>query len=763
MCGIVGFIGDALDRQACFDLTTSLLVKTELRGDDASGYWATNDKNDEGAVVYFSKDALKSSCFVKSDSWKELKGKALTLLIAHCRKSTAKGSENRNRNNHPFTSKDYRTALVHNGNVPEFEALRNEYDIISECDSEILLRMMERGAHYPIDFLKKQLKDLKSGNGKLIKDCKEEEIPGWSHKLLGLCDIFARINYGAMAVAIAEKWANNTRAIWLFRDKERPLHVVDMRESLGQIYVVSDKRIWREAVEALPSLKQYVKGNTPIIEFPANYIWLLTLSPEGKFGVRKFRVNRQRNHSTSFEKERPNLVEPPNDTDSIRVITNLKMSTHEVERSNEAEVVTNTKSTPIPTHMPVGKSSKPKNKSGNGKSVPKLPTDPTDLTGVLDWPENCFDYIVLHIALTSNVKDWIKASLPGDSKSLQEAVTTAGIPDPAVIWKLTDRDHQHAGSHIKKMDCIKWAQVLQSDFGWKARYRNGEPIRLTDLLFEAHEAWVAFIESKHGDFDPNDPSLKHLEDITNWPTKCFAFLAKSIPVISHPSPLWKEDKRITTTLAIDLEKAATDVPIPDPTNPIAELDKEDFESWSKMLQDAFGWCDRVVANKPVELWRLLKDARDTWLTFLDTTNGKAAIQLPPATNANDTNRTSVARSHVNSIFTARINSKDHLAPFVPNPPAGGQYPFSYNNVRTDDMTVNGRKGTIDQVDVDEFHDKVSRIRTSLDNIDTMVGTLFREKTMTKDEFDSLIHSLTDVVNTLESDQFLVGNINRIAQ
>ena len=332
MCGIVGFIGEPKDRKVCFDLTTALLARTETRGDDASGYWAAESrhKNDDENVILFSKEPKQSTDFVKLDMWKEWRDRSINLLISHCRRSTVKGSENRNINNHPFLSSDYRTALVHNGNVPEFDALKPSYDVQSQCDSEILLRMMERGVQYNNSFLHKWLADLKADNGKLISSLSKDELPVWVPKLAGLMDIFARINYGAMAVAIGEKWLDGTRALWLFRDKERPLHVIDMRKTLNQVYIVSDKKIWRDSVESTLSCRGFVKPNTSIIEFPENFIWLLTLSPKGELGVRKWHITRKRMLHTTFEEERPELLPVVDTAQQPRVVTNLEGGSYEV-------------------------------------------------------------------------------------------------------------------------------------------------------------------------------------------------------------------------------------------------------------------------------------------------------------------------------------------------------------------------------------------------------------------------------------------------
>lgn len=336
MCGIVGFIGFPKNPAASFDLTTSLLVKTQTRGDDASGYWATETGEGDDVPIYFSKEPTKSSEYVKSDIWKAWQGKKIDLLISHCRASTKKGSENINKNNHPFMTADRRTALVHNGSIPEFDTLKLSYNVSTECDSEILLRIMEQGALYDLDFMKKKIGDiyLDKEKTKLIKDISKDEVPPiWTYRLLGLIDVWERVNYGAMATAIAERWEDGTKALWLFRNKERPLHFIDATRSLGQYFVVSDRKIFRDAVEETPSVRNLIRGgNTLLAEFPEDSIWLLMLSPNGEFSFKKFTLSKTKIFDTTFEKQRPPLLteSPVIRTQIKKVITNINHVTHDV-------------------------------------------------------------------------------------------------------------------------------------------------------------------------------------------------------------------------------------------------------------------------------------------------------------------------------------------------------------------------------------------------------------------------------------------------
>lgn len=191
------------------------------------------------------------------------------MLLAHCRASTF-GNEKYNKNNHPHTSNDKRIALIHNGKVTEYGILKSRYELSSDCDSEILLRMFEAGESYrnKEEFLKKEFSDLSI------------QI----HQLMGLREIFSRIQYGAMAVAIGERGDglenHSQRHLWLFRDEERPIFVIDMRKTLGQIFFCSEMEIWRSALESCPELKHYFVDHPPIMEFPAWQAWRLFYDPK---------------------------------------------------------------------------------------------------------------------------------------------------------------------------------------------------------------------------------------------------------------------------------------------------------------------------------------------------------------------------------------------------------------------------------------------------------------------------------------------------
>ncbi len=133
MCGIVGYIGD---REAQ-DILIKGLSRLEYRGYDSSGVAVVNGhlevRKKEGKIARLSDDL----------SNKTLEGK---LGIGHTRWATH-GAPN-DTNAHPHVSTDGSFALVHNGIIENYTALRDMlssrgYSFQSQTDTEVLVRLIE--------------------------------------------------------------------------------------------------------------------------------------------------------------------------------------------------------------------------------------------------------------------------------------------------------------------------------------------------------------------------------------------------------------------------------------------------------------------------------------------------------------------------------------------------------------------------------------------------------------------------------------------
>jgi hypothetical protein len=277
MCGITGLIGESKKPQVSFELITHLFVQSEIRGDDAAGFWGAQKS---GKIIYF-KEPGKASDLIKKDAWKKLLPFNANLLLVHARGASAGvGPPAINKNNHPFTSTDKNIGLIHNGRVPdqEYELLKKKYEVASKCDSEILLRIIEGAEKHTETDIKKDFPDYELS---------------FSRRLAGIKDVFSLTNRTHMAVAVGEKMEDD-RHIWFFRNRQRSLWLVDLRKELGQVFFCSTPEIWWAALSA-SSAKFLFKSKVKLIELPEEEVWFLKTTKEQPVlcekNVKKFVVN----------------------------------------------------------------------------------------------------------------------------------------------------------------------------------------------------------------------------------------------------------------------------------------------------------------------------------------------------------------------------------------------------------------------------------------------------------------------------------------
>lgn len=215
--------------------------------------------------MLYHKEPVKSSDFVTKDVWQQTPDYNPNMLLVHARgASKGLGDPRINYNNHPFTSLDKTIGLIHNGRIDdcEYYHLKQKYDLKTQCDSELLLRIFESG-------------DLQNKIN-LNRDFGDFD---YSHRLAGIRDIFSFINEGHMAVAIGERISNGSRMLWLFRNKYRPLWMVDMRQLLGQIFFVSEFDIWEDAIYETESYNE-LSCSQKVIELPKEEVWLFQIDIE---------------------------------------------------------------------------------------------------------------------------------------------------------------------------------------------------------------------------------------------------------------------------------------------------------------------------------------------------------------------------------------------------------------------------------------------------------------------------------------------------
>lgn len=177
------------------------------------------------------------------------------MLLLHARAASyGVGSPRINKNNHPFVNYNKTKALIHNGRIPDLEYgnLKKKYSVVSDCDSEIILRIFEHCLE-PLD---------------------------------GVRLLWSYLYRGHMAVAIGER-KEAERILWLFRNDYRPIWLTDMRETLGQVFFFSDPDIWDEAVS---SSGINLLGRIKLIELPKEIVWKLVADSSGAVSLKKYKV-----------------------------------------------------------------------------------------------------------------------------------------------------------------------------------------------------------------------------------------------------------------------------------------------------------------------------------------------------------------------------------------------------------------------------------------------------------------------------------------
>ena len=242
MCGISGFIGDSKDPELSYNLISSLFEKIEVRGKDASGFWVSNKEG-----IIFHKEPIKSSLFVDNEYWKSVENFNPNIALCHAREaSSGVGLPAINKNNHPFVNYDKTLALIHNGRIPDIEYyhLLNHYEVNSDCDSEILLRVVENT----------------------------------DDRLSGIKNIWSFAKMAHMAVAIGETTLE-AQKLYLFRNSLRTICLIDLRDILGQFYFCSTPEIWQDAIKR-KKLKHLSQKRIKLIILPPEEVWCFELKDQ---------------------------------------------------------------------------------------------------------------------------------------------------------------------------------------------------------------------------------------------------------------------------------------------------------------------------------------------------------------------------------------------------------------------------------------------------------------------------------------------------
>jgi len=265
MCGLFGFIGSSKNNELTEYLSTALFVKTQSRGLDASGFYCVTSYP-EKTISYYKKP-VPATEFIQLDEYKSIWKKPANLGLFHCRAaSVGVGIPAYNENNHPFVSKCNKKAVIHNGVISrkEYDYLKTYYEVETDCDSEIFLRILEQ----------------------------EESFINKAKSFL----YNSRDSHYAVAYAEAE---DKSRKLHLFRNEHRPLVLINLLEELGQIFFCSTPSIF---FESLDLIKTRIR-NYKLYEIPHNNYIELTLDENSKLDLNEYSFSVDWQNMENFETE----------------------------------------------------------------------------------------------------------------------------------------------------------------------------------------------------------------------------------------------------------------------------------------------------------------------------------------------------------------------------------------------------------------------------------------------------------------------------
>ena len=233
MCGIVGATGKSKNIALSYAIITALLEETESRGSDATGYYAYNDDN---TYNYFKLNVPATS-FVRTAAWKDQQKYNFEHIIAHARMKTH-GTELEAINNHPHISEDNLLAVVHNGIIMAYNSIanKNNINLLGECDSEILLKLVET------------IESTDEGVERIFKEMK--------HSMASMACLMVDLRKG--------------HHFYAFRNSMNPICFIDLSQELGQYFFCSTEFIWKRALNKL-NLDHLSK--IPVQSVPAYEVW----------------------------------------------------------------------------------------------------------------------------------------------------------------------------------------------------------------------------------------------------------------------------------------------------------------------------------------------------------------------------------------------------------------------------------------------------------------------------------------------------------
>lgn len=205
MCGIMGFIRTAPNTQKTEKVISEIFAGIAIRGFDAAGWGALTPRGPFVEKAPFPSWKLRT--------WKHFKRivPESQLFIGHARAATS-GSPKVNKNNHPHCTDRLEHIFVHNGVIWGGGHKDHGLSLRTECDSEILLRVIERSRS-------------------IKKACKEIE-QDWSYGNYAWLDLMPTEN-----------------AVYAYRDYATPCFYIDLTEQAGGLFLASTDEILEDALD----------------------------------------------------------------------------------------------------------------------------------------------------------------------------------------------------------------------------------------------------------------------------------------------------------------------------------------------------------------------------------------------------------------------------------------------------------------------------------------------------------------------------------
>jgi glucosamine 6-phosphate synthetase-like amidotransferase/phosphosugar isomerase protein len=218
MCGIIGFVGEVPEGKwlETYDILNALFLAAEHRGTHATGYVAMTSpfKTPMNEDIVTDKQPIRASEFIEENrAWRSLRHRRCSLLLGHVRWETHGSSQN-SKNLHPHVHEDGGLHLVHNGVIADHQATARKHglELYSECDSEVLIRLLEQYKN-PHDGL---------------------------HACLGKVT-------GSMSIAVFDY---ERECLWLARNSGRPLWIAKLKGD-RRYWIASTRRILLAAFETV--------------------------------------------------------------------------------------------------------------------------------------------------------------------------------------------------------------------------------------------------------------------------------------------------------------------------------------------------------------------------------------------------------------------------------------------------------------------------------------------------------------------------------